>query len=168
MLWKRIFQKLYCLASSTQIEVKKHNLKNLENIFMKHGASISSNTWLEVLNNNILDLLKSHVRNWQITRKTSEDSEDGGDGAQECCLMLIQIMIRCLRKLMSICEVPHVCICNNPDLSPSKTSTEVEEEKKQETKPAWNNVPPCLVAIQGLPVLLKLITLLNTFWNKLR
>jgi len=42
LLWKKIFEKIHQLSSSSQVQVKRHSLKNLENIFMKHGSSIST------------------------------------------------------------------------------------------------------------------------------
>ena len=61
-LWKCIFKKLHRLESCEQVEVRKHTLKILENIFMKHGASISPSLWIEVINDIIIDALRNNVR----------------------------------------------------------------------------------------------------------
>ena len=59
---KCIFNKLHRLESCEQVEVRKHILKILENIFMKHGASISQSLWIEVINDIVIDALRNNVR----------------------------------------------------------------------------------------------------------
>jgi hypothetical protein len=76
LLWRAIFNKLHQLASSSQIEVRKHSLKNLENIFMKHGSSIPQALWLEFLKNKILDLLKTNIKLGKLQNQIDANHEN--------------------------------------------------------------------------------------------
>ena len=101
-LWKCIFKKLHRLESCEQVEVRKHTLKILENIFMKHGASISPSLWIEVINDIIIDALRNNVRYVKMRHdmhsvdQSSKNSSEYSN--QEWCLILMQIIIRWLKK----------------------------------------------------------------------
>lgn len=91
-LWKWIFERLHALGTCSQVEVTKHVLINLENIFMKLGTSISSRIWLHVLQEIVLDIFRSNVRYWKMNKDMHWDEE--GEGPQNCWLILIRIIMR--------------------------------------------------------------------------
>lgn len=91
-LWKWIFERLHALGTWSQVEVTKHVLINLENIFMKLGTSISSRIWLHVLQEVVLDIFRSNVRYWKMNKDMHWDEE--GEGPQNWCLILIRIIMR--------------------------------------------------------------------------